>query len=223
MNNIPAGKVDFRQGVVAGIGVLSINLSTVTKLVAPQTLGLLEVFPGDKKSVVGAMKSGGEESLKALDALRRAIDNRNVFLPRFKKIGYTLSASVPDEVEGKKIDFVIVEGDWVRISFPSIRGVPVTEKWKNGKKFFSTPSFWRIEIDLSRTRCLISFEMYGCYKIDDQWLGVWRPKTSRVSGPVVKVLRINSDRDLREIVRQTGVAKNVLKNHLAQAERLLNV
>lgn len=220
MNNVPAEKVDFRQGVVAGIGVLSINLSTVMKLVSPQTLDLLEIFPGDKKSVIGAM---GEKSLEALESLRRAIDRRNMFLPRFKKIGYTLSSSVPEEIAGKKIDFVIVEDGRVRISFPSQRGVPVTEKSKNGRKFFSTPSFWRIEIDLSHTRCLMSFEMYGCYKNDDQWLGTWRPKTSRVSGPVIKILTINSDRDLREVVRQTGVAKNVLRNHLAQAKRLLNV
>lgn len=223
MKKHPAEKVDFRQGVVAGIGVLSINLSTVLGFVSPRVLSLLEIFSGENKAVIGAMKKGGKDSLVALDILRRAINKRNALLPKFKKIGYTLSTAVPDEVEGKKIDSVIVEEDRVRISFPSMRGVPVTEKSKNGRKFFSVPSFWRIEINLSRERCLVGIEMYGSYKSDDQWIGVWRPKTSMKIGPVIKTIRINSDLDLCEIVRQTGVAKNVLMSHLAQAKRLLKV
>lgn len=223
MKKHPAEKVNFRQGVAAGIGVLSINLSTVLGFVSPRVLSLLEIFPGENKAVIGAMKKWGEESLAALDFLRCAIDKRNMLLPKFRKIGYTLSTAVPDEVEGQKIDSVIVEKDRVRISFPSMRGVPVTEKWKNGRKSFSTPSFWRIEIDLNRSRCLARFEIYGCYKSDDQWLGVWRPKTSKKLGPIIKTIQINSDFDLCEIVRQTGVAKNVLVSHLAQVKRLLKV
>lgn len=223
MKKNPSEKVNFRQGVVAGVGILSINLSTVTKLVTPQTLSLLEVFPGDRKSVVGAMKIGGEKSLEALDELRCAIDERNVLLSRFKRIGYTLSAAVPEEVEGEKMEFVIVDDGRVRISFPSMRGVPVVEKLKNGRKVFSIPSFWRIEIDLNRMRCLVRFQIYGCYSGNGQWFGVWKPKISSKSGPVIKTVQINSERDLHEVVRQTGVSKSTLASRLAQAKRLLNV
>ena len=108
-------------------------------------------------------------------------------------------------------------------SFPSRRGIPVTERVRNGVRTFSVPSFWIIEINfLSKDECFVRLQVYGCYKNNTEWFGVWKPKVSKKFGTVIEIVYLRHERDYNEIIRKTRVSKRTLINRLAQAKRLLS-
>ena len=84
------------------------------------------------------------------------------------------------------------------------------------------PSFWRIEINLSKDECFVRFQVYGCYKSSTEWFGVWKPKVSQRFGPIIEIVYLNYERDYNEIIRKTKISKRTLINRLAQAKRLLS-
>jgi hypothetical protein len=183
----------------------------------------LVVFSGKEKAVIGAMKDGGPESFAALDTVCNLIGRRNFGKPAWNRINFSFSLAVPDTVDGKKLESIVIEPEAGRatISFPSQSGVPTTQRWEDGSKVFSTPSFWRIELTLSQVSAKAKAEFYGYYHSADsggRTKGEWKLKCSGKAGrPIVKYFDLAEDSGISDLVRTTGISAGEIRKKIAGA------
>lgn len=222
-NNGGADRSSFRRGVGAGIGVLTACLPAIRNLVPEEVMGRLVIFAGKEKAVIGAMKDGGPESFAALDTVCNLIGRRNFGKPAWNRINFSFSLAVPESIAGKKLESIVVEPEAGRaiISFPSQSGVPTTQRWEDGDKVFSTPSFWRIELVLSHGSARAKAEFYGYYHnagSGGRANGEWKPKCSGKAGrPIVKHFNLAEDSGISDLVRTTGVSAGEIRKKIAGA------